>query len=169
MEVRILNEIDAQLYQKLRLQALKNNLEAFGSTYEREVLFSLEYVAERLKSTQEKFVLGAFQCNQLVGVVTFMREMGLKESHKGNVFGLYVAPGVRGTGIGKSLMIELLKRAKKCDGLEQIKLAVMSENSSAKKLYQSLGYKTYGVERNGLKYNGEYFDEDLMVLTFNDS
>lgn len=98
-----------------------------------------------------------------------MREMGLKESHKGNVFGLYVAPEVRGTGIGKSLMIELLKRAKKCDGLEQIKLAVMSENSSAKKLYQSLGFKTYGVERNGLKYNGEYFDEDLMVLTFNDS
>lgn len=49
MEVRILNEIDAQLYQKIRLQALKNNPEAFGSTYEREVLFSLEYVAERLK------------------------------------------------------------------------------------------------------------------------
>ena len=63
-------------------------------------------------------------------------------------------------------MIELLKQAKKCDGLEQIKLAVVSDNSSAKKLYRSLGFKTYGVEPNALKYNGKYFDEDLMVLIF---
>lgn len=25
-------------------------------------------------------------------------------------------------------------------------------------------FEVYGVERNALKYNGKYFDEDLMVL-----
>lgn len=165
MKIRILNESDAQLYQEVRLSALKINPDSFGSTYKREVKFSLESVAERLEPAKDKFVLGAFNDNSsLVGIVSFMRENSLKTSHKGNVFGMYVAPEVRGKGLGKSLMIELKKMAKSCDGLEQINLTVVSENSSAKKLYKSLGFEVYGVERNALKFNGQYFDEDLMVL-----
>lgn len=165
MKIRVLNESDAQTYQEVRLSALKINPEAFGSTYEREVKFSLESVAERLEPTKEKFVLGAFNYNSsLVGIVTFMRETSLKTSHKGNIFGMYIAPEGRGKGLGKSLMIELIRKAKNCEGLEQINLAVVSENSSAKKLYKSLGFEVYGVERNALKFNGQYFDDDLMVL-----
>ena len=41
MAIRILNKSDAKLYQEVRLSALKNNPEAFGSTYEREAQFSL--------------------------------------------------------------------------------------------------------------------------------
>jgi RimJ/RimL family protein N-acetyltransferase len=165
MNIRILNESDAQLYQELRLSALKINQEAFGSTYEREVKFTLETVEERLKPTKDKFVLGAFDdSNLLVGIVTFMRKSSLKTNHKGNVYGMFVAPEMRGLGLGKSLLFELISRAKKCNGLEQINLTVVSENDTAKKLYKSIGFKVYGVERNALKFNGQYFDEDLMVL-----
>ncbi len=61
-------------------------------------------------------------------------------------------------------MLELIKKAKNCNGVEQIKLTVVSENGTAKKLYKSLGFEVYGVERNALKFNGKYFDEELMVL-----
>lgn len=165
MNIRILNESDAQLYQELRLSALKVNPEAFGSTYEREVKFSLETVAGRIKPATDKFVLGAFdESGSLVGIVTFMRESSHKTSHKGNIFGMYVATEVRRQGVGKSLMIELIRKAKECDGLEQINLTVVSENDSAKKLYKSLGFELYGVERKALKFSEKYFDEDLMVL-----
>jgi ribosomal protein S18 acetylase RimI-like enzyme len=165
MNIRILNESDAQLYQELRLSGLKINSEAFGSTYEREVKFPLETVVERLKPTKDKFVLGAIDdSGSLVGIVTFMRENSLKTSHKENVFGMYVAPEGRGQGLGKSLMGELIRKAENCDGLEQINLTVVSENDSAKKLYKSMGFEVYGIERNALKFNGQYFDEDLMVL-----
>jgi RimJ/RimL family protein N-acetyltransferase len=166
MDIRILNESDAKLYQILRLRALKINPEAFGSTYEREVKFTLEAVAERLKPTEYKFVLGAFdESNFLVGIVTFVRESSLKTAHKGNVYGMFVAPDIRGKGLGKSLLIELIRKAKNCNGLEQINLTVVSLNETAKKLYESLGFQVYGIERNALKYNGQYFDEDLMVLS----
>ena len=166
MKIRTLNESDAQLYQEVRLSALKINPEAFGSTYEREVEFSQETVAERLKPDKDKFVLGAFNNRgSLVGIVTFIREKSLKTRHKGNVFGLYVKPECRGQRLGKSLMNELIKKAKNCDGLEQMNLTVISKNNSAKKLYHSLGFMVYGVERNALKFNDQYFDEDLMVLT----
>ncbi|MFJ7669213.1 GNAT family N-acetyltransferase [Lysinibacillus sp. NPDC097195] len=165
MAIRILQPSDAQLYQEVRLSALKNDPQAFGSTYEREVNFLLETVATRLEPTNDKFVLGAFHDDgSLVGIVTFMRDNSLKTSHKGSIFGMYVAPEGRGQGLGKLLMKELIKRAKNCEGLEQIKLTVVSNNSSAKQLYKSLGFELYGVERNALKFNGQYCDEDLMVL-----
>jgi RimJ/RimL family protein N-acetyltransferase len=167
MNIRVLHESDAQLYQKLRLSSLKINPEAFGSTYERELKFSLETVAERIKPTKDKFVLGAFDASGLlVGIVAFVRENGFKTAHKGNVYGMSVAPEMRGKGLGKSLLLELIIRARDCEGLEQINLTVVSENDSAKKLYKFVGFEVYGVERNALKFNGQYFDEDLMVLKF---
>lgn len=164
MEIRKLNKTDAEKYQEIRLNALKSDPEAFGSTYEREVEFSLEQVASRIAPANDRFVLGALHNGELVGIVTFMRENGLKMCHKGNVFGMYVKPGYRGSAIGKALLVELIEQAKQCEGLEQINLAVVTENISAKKLYESLGFEVYGTERNGLKFNGNYFDEDLMVL-----
>jgi len=165
MNIRVLHESDAQVYQELRLNSLKNNPEAFGSTYEREVKFSLETVGERLKPTQDKFVLGAFDVSgSLFGKVTFVRENSLKTAHKGNVYGMYVAPKMRGKGLGKSLLLELIRKARDCDSLERINLTVVSTNDSAKKLYMSVGFEVYGVERNALKFNGQYFDEDLMAL-----
>lgn len=165
MEMRILKPTDALMYQQVRLTALKSEPLAFGSTYEREVNFPLETVAAQLEPSDNKFVLGAFKNDgSLVGIITFMRENNLKTSHKGNIYGMYVAPQERRQGIGKLLMKELINRAKKCEGLEQIKLSVVSNNISAKQLYKLLGFELYGVERNALKFNGQYCDEDLMVL-----
>lgn len=93
-----------------------------------------------------------------------MRETSLKTAHKGNIYGMFVAPETRGMGVGKLLLEELIRKAKNSNGLEQLNLTVVSNNVAAKKLYTSLGFDVYGVERNALKDNGEYFDEDLMVL-----
>ena len=34
----------------------------------------------------------------------------------------------------------------------------------AKSLYASFGFETYGIEKQAILFNGEYFDEDLMAL-----
>ncbi|BFT72232.1 GNAT family N-acetyltransferase [Paenibacillus sp. P36] len=102
MNIRVLEEFDAKLYQELRLKALKLSPEAFGSTYEREVQLTLDTFVERIKPTDGKFVLGAFDENgSLVGSVRFVRDSGMKSSHKGNVYGMYVAPEASGQGLGK--------------------------------------------------------------------
>ena len=165
MNIRVLNEADADMYQSLRLSALQTNPESFGSTYEREVQFSVEMVRERVRPAEDRYVLGAFaEDGSLEGIVRFMRDTDLKSKHKGNIYGMYVAPEVRGQGVGKALMAEAIERAKEFEGVEQIHLQVVSTNGSAKKLYESLGFETYGVEPRALKANGQYFDEDLMVL-----
>lgn len=165
MITRVLVESDAQQYQKLRLEALKSNPEAFGSTYERESKYPLELVIERISPSRDKFVMGALdELGSLEGIVALVRENGVKTSHKANLYGMYVSEKRRGNGIGRILLRDLIKKAKEIDGLEQIKLSVVSTNEPARKLYRSVGFETYGLERNALKFDGEYFDEDLMVL-----
>ncbi|MGP0583542.1 GNAT family N-acetyltransferase [Paenibacillus timonensis] len=168
MELRILEASDAVIYQTLRLRGLQDHPEAFGSTYEREAAFSAETVADRINPNEDRFVLGAFdEDGTLTGIVTFVRESSPKARHKGTVFGLYVTPGMRGQGIGQVLMQELLSRAKQLDGLEQLNLAVVSTNGMALKLYESMGFRTYGTERRALKWDGKYYDEDYMALKLN--
>lgn len=165
MHIRILNESDAKQYQELRLNGLMTNPEAFGSTFERESKFSLDIIKERIKPTEDKFVLGAIdESGSLIGMVALVRESGMKTSHKGNVFGMYVAIEMRRKGIGKLLILELICKAREMNGLEQIKLSEVSCNIDAKQLYRSVGFETYGIERRALKFKGEYCDEELMVL-----
>jgi len=166
MNIRLLDESDAQLYHVVRLRALKNDPDSFGSTYEQEVVRPLEKFAERIQHTANKFTLGCFDDSQsLIGIVNFAHEDRLKTAHKGNIYGMYVEPGFRGQGIGRSLLLALIEKAtKECEGLEQIHLTVVSNNEPAKRLYTSRGFEVYGVEPHALKSNGHYLDEDLMML-----
>jgi ribosomal protein S18 acetylase RimI-like enzyme len=77
---------------------------------------------------------------------------------------MYVSPKKRGIGIANNLMIEAIKKAKEIKGIEQIYLTVVSINEPAKKLYNSLGFETYGIDKKALKIDNTYFDEELMVL-----
>ena len=167
MEIKLLNIEDAELYRELRLKSLKENPEAFLTTFEIEVAKPIEQVQQNLKPNNSRFTLGAFNVNELVGIVTFVRENNPKTIHRGNIYAMYVLPKFRGEGIGKGLIKELVKRATQCDGLELIHLTVISNNIAAKRLYESVGFTVYGTERNALKYGDRYWDEELMVLQLN--
>jgi ribosomal protein S18 acetylase RimI-like enzyme len=171
MNIRLLNESDSPAYQVLRLRALKNDPGSFGSTYEQEVVRPLEAFSNRIQHTENQFTLGCFDnSDSLMGIVHFAREDRLKTAHKGNVYGMYVDPEFRGQGIGRCLLVALIERAiRDCDGLEQIHLVVVSNNEPAKRLYAALGFEVYGVEPHALKHDGQYFDEDLMILKLSNS
>jgi len=165
MTIRILNESDARVYQKLRLEGLMKNPEAYSSTYEVESKFTMETIVERMNQTDDKFTLGAFdEDDGLIGIVRFVRETGIKIRHKANIYGMYVSSEKRGQGAGKALLEALIKIAKETEGLERLYLGVISDNVTAKELYIRLGFKTYGIEQNALKTLGQYSDEELMVL-----
>jgi RimJ/RimL family protein N-acetyltransferase len=167
MIIRILEAADVESYRHLRLESLTTDPEAFGSTYEREAAFSLETVRDRLVPTDYKFTMGAYDGkDMLVGIVTFVRDTNAKTAHKGNVYGMFVSPDWRGKGVGRALMAAMLQKASAQSGLEQVNLTVVTDNAPARKLYESLGFITYGCERQALKYRGRYYDEDLMVYRY---
>jgi len=116
------------------------------------------------RDAENRFTLGAFINSQLIGIVTFVRESNPKVIHKGDIYAMYVSPDSRGKRIGKSLVQDLVTKAKQCEGLEQINLTVISNNTAAKRLYETIGFVTYGTERNALKSGSQYWDEDFMAI-----
>lgn len=97
-------------------------------------------------------------------MTTFARDKGLKEAHKGHIYGVYVRPVQRHRGVGRALIVAVVERAKKDSSLEQILLAVATCQEAAKRLYLELGFEIYGTEPNALKVGSRYVDEDHMIL-----
>lgn len=170
MSIRVLSADDAPVYWDLRLQALKENPEAFVTTYEEAVARPnpVEGVVMRLEDRQREFTLGAFdEQGALVGVMTFIREQQTKVRHKGTVVAVYVAPVSRGQGVAKALLLDLIERVKGLGGVEQIHLAVNAANEPARRLYQNVGFEVYGFEKNALKHAGRSYDDEWMMLRLN--
>jgi ribosomal protein S18 acetylase RimI-like enzyme len=165
MKIRILNGNDADAYRKIRLEGLKNSPEAFGSSYEEEQLDPIDLYKSRLES-DTAYTFGAFEKEELAGVVTLVKETKAKLKHKASIFAMYVSPDYRGRGIGKKLMAEVVIKAQEFVDTEQLQLSVVSTNQSAKQLYTSFGFTVYGHEKRALKADGIYYDEDHMVLFF---
>lgn len=165
MEIRILTSLeDAEKYRSIRLESLQNSPESFASSYEEEKDFSIEKFKDQFQ-LNDSFTYGAFEKNELVGIITLYKDKLYKLSHRAHIGGMYVSPSKRSLGIGKVLMEEAIKKAKGIEGLEQVYLAVVSTNESAKKLYSSLEFKVFGTEKKGLRLeNNIYFDVDYMIL-----
>jgi ribosomal protein S18 acetylase RimI-like enzyme len=168
MEIRELTEDDIEAYWALRLRALREEPESFGSSYEESRARPLAGVAGRLRaaSAAGDFTLIGVADGALVGMVAFVRAPGAKNRHNADIYAMYVAPEARGAGYGRALMRALIARACALDGVEKLALAVVTTNSSARALYQSLGFTVYGVRTQALKLpDGRYLDEEYMILS----
>ncbi|MBR0872904.1 GNAT family N-acetyltransferase [Bradyrhizobium tropiciagri] len=159
IELRRLMPADAALYREIRLEALRTSPEAFASAFETESARPVGWFAERLENGA--VVLGAFDGRELVGILGFIIGDGPKRRHKGTLVGMYVRASGRRTGVGRRLVEAALDLA--AQSVELVDLGVTGGNEPAYRLYRSMGFVEYGVERHALKIDGRYYDEILMV------
>jgi ribosomal protein S18 acetylase RimI-like enzyme len=166
MDIRRITELDSKTYWQTRLEAMEREPQAFTESPADHKAMSVETIRKRLSSSEDNFVLGAFEDGQLIGTVGFARRTEAKTSHRGLIWGVYVASEGRGKGVGRALLAEMIRLLRSRPGLEQVALGVSTTNVAAKRLYESLGFEIYGRENRALKIGDEYVDEELMVLYF---
>jgi RimJ/RimL family protein N-acetyltransferase len=160
LKVRRLEASDVADYRELRLESMKVHPEAFGASWESEGEKPISWWAERLQTTT---VFGGWVNNSpLVGVVGFAVYDPPKLRHKGVLWGMYVRPEARGTGLAAALVRQVVAHAGTL--VEQVCLTVIASNVAARRLYNAAGFEEYGLERRGLKVGSEYYDQVLMVL-----
>jgi ribosomal protein S18 acetylase RimI-like enzyme len=163
-EVRILSHRDAEALWHIRLEALQREPHAFSESAAEHQARSIEELAARMSAAAESFGLGAFCENRLVGILRFERAQREKNRHRASLHAVYVTSEYRGRGIGRALLTEVLRLARAQQGLEQIELAVSTEQPAAKRLYEAFGFTCYGREEHALKMGSEYVNYDLMIL-----
>ncbi|WP_157722152.1 GNAT family N-acetyltransferase [Tumebacillus avium] len=167
LHIRNLGPDDAAAFRQLRLRALQEYPQAFGSSFEEEQHTTLEADTAVFASrvAPNNFVAGAFlEDGTLVGTIGFVRQQRNKLKHKGMIWGMYVAPELHGTGAGSKLMQHVIDELKQEPEITQIQLAVVTTNEPAKRLYERFGFVTYGLEKAALIVDGTVYDEHWMAL-----
>ena len=165
IELKVLGNDDLDRYRRLRLEALRTEPTAFGSSYEIEASAKADKYRDRLTGSAENYVLGAWSADQLIGIGGFVRETAPKRQHIGSVWGVYVTASFRGHGLGRRLLATMIERARELQGLEHMLLSVTSENAAALSLYRALGFTAWGTEPAALKVDGVDYDEIHMMLS----
>jgi ribosomal protein S18 acetylase RimI-like enzyme len=166
-EIRLFTEQDAQALWNLRMLALQTDPWSFVDSPEELRAISVEEFATRLRADHaENFIVGAFEQHTAVGMVGCYQEVPLKRCHKAWIWGVFVKPAARGRGIARSLMHAAIEHAKAIDGLDMVMLTVSVDQPAPRKLYESLGFRSFGVEPKGIKIGNQAHDEEHMVLEF---
>ena len=155
-EIRLLTCADALAYRDIRLEGLRCHPEAFASTFEDERDRPMDWFKELI--TQSR-IFGAVLAQALVGVVRSHADA--KQRHKATIWGMYVRREARQYGIGERLIDAAVAHAS--GHVEQLQLAVVTENEAARRLYAKAGFIEYGHQINALKHGGRYYDDILMV------
>jgi RimJ/RimL family protein N-acetyltransferase len=156
--IRLLTPDDATLYRDIRLQALRQDPNAFTSTFEGESQMPVAWFAERIAKGH---IFGAFIDGALSGVAGCWPMEAPKIAHKAALWGMYVGSSARGVGLGERLVAAIIAHA--TGRFEQLMLSVVAGNEPAYRLYRKMGFSEYGHEMKALKVDGSYFDEILMV------
>lgn len=166
MMVRLLDPADARSYQHLRLLALQESPTAFSASHADEAGRSVDEVASRIAPAANGSIrtLGAFEQNDLGGLLVVIHPQREKLRHGVELAGMYVAPEFRRHGFGKALLKAAIVHAQSIHGVRLIKLGVNAKNTAAKALYRSVGFESYGVEPDALQVEGVFYDEEHYVL-----
>lgn len=138
IEYRNLLPQESKRYRTIRLESLEKFPNSFGADYQ-EALKTEKLRLENDIENQlyERFVLGAFSGDQLVGICAFVKD----ENNTGTIYQMYVKEDHQGKSIGSGLVKAVINEAYHRFNDLEIFLEVTQNNTAAYHLYQKLGFK----------------------------
>jgi ribosomal protein S18 acetylase RimI-like enzyme len=134
---------DEPILRGVRLQALSDTPEAFGSTYDRE-LARTTADWQRWMSPGATFILD--DAGGAKGIIAGMRDE--RDAAVVHLMSMWVDPALRGSGAAEALVASLLAWAE-TEGARQMRLAVIQTNDRARRFYERLGFRENG--RQGVR------------------
>lgn len=142
--VRRLQAREWQAYRAIRLRALADAPEAFGSTLAREEELPDDTWAARVAKSAVSGIdcaLVAEENGQLAGLL--WAKVDAQDPGRVNLFQMWVAPESRGRGVAAALLDEALGWAR-ARGTRVVHLGVNAANTGALRLYERAGFEPIG-------------------------
>jgi ribosomal protein S18 acetylase RimI-like enzyme len=150
-------------YRTLRLYALQESPQAFGSSHAASVAQPDEFWINRLRNAAagRNLLLFAEDVDRLVGLIGTYDESG--EPDVANIISVFVAPDYRGRGLASRLVDAILVEIRRRPEIRVARLTVNVSQTSAISAYQRAGFRTVATEHN-LMGDGIKYDELIMEL-----
>jgi ribosomal protein S18 acetylase RimI-like enzyme len=145
---------DGPLLKALRLRALQGDPSSFEGTYEGEAAYSDDQWRDWATDDaagDEYTTLIARKGKDAVGMVTAYRDE--TRPHLFHIVAMWVAPEVRGEGIGRLLLREVEGWIRSCGGTAA-QLSVTTAASAAGRLYEGAGYEPDGERTDSVHTPG---------------
>jgi len=147
MHIARLTAQDAPRYRALMLHAYEAATDAFTSTAEERAAEPDSWWVKRLADPASlSIAFGAFFEEDLAGTVTLEFASKPKTRHKAHLIGMFVSERLRGRGAGRALVDAALQAAAARPGMRVVTLTVTQGNEAAIALYESCGFRTFGIE-----------------------
>jgi ribosomal protein S18 acetylase RimI-like enzyme len=158
--VRALGEDEWEQYRAVRLSALEESPAAFVASADEEGGFEEDLWRSRMRRSQR---LLAEADGEVVGVASLGQATG-DPDNVAELFGLWVAPGARGTGVATQL-VRAGAAAARTAGRSHLALWVSIENGRAVAFASGFGFRPTDSRRPmRVQPNGGGEDEIAMVL-----
>jgi ribosomal protein S18 acetylase RimI-like enzyme len=162
MIIRKLQKEDAPALQECRLFGLRESPESLLLTYAEVADSPLSLLEAELADANIHW-LGAFDGDELVGFMRFVRFQRQARQHVAEVRSVYVKASARGHGIGARLLRLIVADARSA-GIESLILSVLEDNAAARKLYEACGFRVYGTEPRAVKKDDRYVGQSQYHL-----
>ncbi len=160
--VRALGEDEWEQYRSVRLSALEESPEAFVATVDEERSFDEAFWRQRMRRSQR---LLAEQEGAPVGVASVgqARADGERENAKvAELFGLWVTPAARGTGVATQL-VQAGADAARQQGRSHLAYWVGADNGRAVAFASGFGFRPTD-SRRPMRVKGSDDDEDEIAM-----
>jgi ribosomal protein S18 acetylase RimI-like enzyme len=164
LTIRQLTPADAQQYRTLRLASLRDFQFAHGPDYEEALARNLSWHAQRLAKPDYHW-FGAFDGEALVGAICMRSKEGRRLRHSASLNSLMVGQRYHRAGIGRQLVAHLIGYARSLGTIRQITLEVNESNVPARRLYDSFGFRQFGLEPDAILHEGRYCAKQHLVYS----
>ncbi len=147
-------------YRAVRLRALRDAPDAFGSTYEDAKQYDDAHWQTRLADASPMTDLPLFAQQRDIPVGLAWGKFESADPGIAHVFQMWVAPEVRGLGIGRALVDALIAWSES-NGAHSLVLSVTCGNSAARRLYESAGFEPID-EPKPMRPGSRLLEQDMV-------
>jgi len=156
--LRRLTVDDAEAFRDIRLEGLRLTPQAFTAALSQEEVRPLD---EFRRWMETHHVLGAFDAGGgLQAVMGLHLSDSPRTGHIGEIWGVYLREGARGTGLARRMLTTLVDAAR--GRVEALQLGVGVYNTPARRLYASAGFVDVAYMPRVVRVEDVYYDEILM-------
>ncbi len=160
--VRSFKKSEWKAYREIRLRALRESPDAFGSTYQESRNYTDDMWISRLKTatTETDFPMAATIDARIVGLGRVKIEPPVVDV--AHLYQMWVAPEARGKGVGKTLLKAAISWAEDHNAMKML-LDVTCGDRPARRLYDAFGFEPAG-DPLPVRENSDLLEQPMELM-----